>query len=130
MGLATAHLLASRSATLSLADISEQAVQSAAPSLPGTDRHIWTTVDVRSTESVDKWIAKTAQRLGKIDGVVNMAGIIRPACHIVEETDESFSATVSVNTMGVFRCLRAQLKAMGPGGSIVGLSSPSRLPNS
>lgn len=119
MGFATAKLLASRGALISLADINEDAVKAAVKQLPSPDTHIWSQVDVRSTESVNTWIENTVQRLGKLDGGVNMAGVITPARPIVEETDENLAFALSVNTQGVFRCLRAELKAMMDGGSIV-----------
>lgn len=123
MGLATANLLASRGASISLADINENAVVKAAEQLPFQGRHIWTRVDVRDTGSVDAWVKETVDRLGRIDGAVNMAGIITPARPITQQSDEDFAFSMDVNAHGVFRCLRAQLRRMGRGGSIV---SPRR----
>ena len=119
MGFATAKLLASRGAIISMADINEVALKSAILNLPAHEDHIWTCVDVRDTESVDNWIDRTLARLGRLDGAVNMAGVIPPACPIKEETDENFTFALSVHTQGVFRCLRAELNAMREGGSIV-----------
>ena len=121
MGLATAELLAFRGARISLADINEDALRKAAESLPSRNQHIWTKVDVRDPCSVDAWIQRTIDQLGQIDGAVNMAGIITPARPITEQTDKDFAFSMDVNAHGVFRCLRAQLKAMGKGGSIVSL---------
>lgn len=119
MGLATAKLLARRGAILSMADINENALKTETQSLPGSDKHIYTIVDVCSSQSVEVWIQSTVEQLGKLDGAVNMAGVISPARPITEETDETWNFNFDVNARGVFFCLRAQLKAMGPGGSIV-----------
>lgn len=119
MGLATAKLLASRGAIISLADINEKALEHAIESLPNSEKHMTTAIDVRNRISVDGWIQSTVDRLGKLDGAVNMAGIITPAAPIKEETDENWDFTFSVNTRGVFFCLRAELNAMKAGGSIV-----------
>ena len=119
MGLATAKLLASRGAIISLADINEKALGEAIKSLPNSEKHMTTAIDVRSSKSVDSWIQSTVEKLGKLDGAVNMAGIITPAAPITEETDDNWDFTFSVNTRGVFFCLRAELKAMKAGGSIV-----------
>lgn len=119
MGLATAKLLASRGATVSLADINESAVKAATETLTGSDKHMCTVVDVRYSQSVDAWIRSTVEKLGKLDGAVNMAGVISPAKPITEETDETWNFNFDVNARGVFFCLRAQLRAMGAGGSIV-----------
>jgi len=123
MGLATAQLLASRGATISLADLNEKGLAEAVKSLDNSDKHICTTVDVRSSQAVNSWIQSTVEKLGKLDGAVNMAGIITPAVPITEETDETWDFNFAVNARGVFFCLRAQLRAMTAGGSIV---SPSR----
>ncbi|KND90768.1 3-oxoacyl-[acyl-carrier-protein] reductase FabG, partial [Tolypocladium ophioglossoides CBS 100239] len=123
MGLATAHLLASRGAIISLADINEDAVKAAARSLPGSDRHIYEVVDVSNSPSVDAWIETTVQKLGKLDGAVNMAGVICPAAAVTDETDENWDLVFAVNTRGAFNCLRAELKAMTAGGSIVTAAS-------
>jgi NAD(P)-dependent dehydrogenase (short-subunit alcohol dehydrogenase family) len=124
MGLATAELLASRGAIISLADINEETLEKACKTLlPGSSNHIYTVVDVRITESVNAWIEKTVRELGKIDCAVNMAGIIVPATPITEHSDEDWDNVFAVNTRGVFNCLRAQLRAM-TSGSIVRVSPP------
>ncbi|KAF3012655.1 hypothetical protein E8E14_011011 [Neopestalotiopsis sp. 37M] len=129
MGLATAQLLASRGAIISLADINEEALKTATASLPkppgssGTKDHMYTVVDVRQTQSVDDWIAGTVARLGAVDGAVNMAGIIRSAVPVAQSTDEDWDSTFAVNAKGVYACIRAQIRAMKPGGSIVSAAS-------
>lgn len=119
MGLATAKLLASRGAHVSLADINEAAMKTAIRTLDNPDKHIYTVLDVCDSISVNTWIDSTIQRLGKLDGAVNMAGIITKATPLREESDENWDFNFAVNTRGVFFCLRAQLNAMTAGGSIV-----------
>lgn len=119
MGLATAQLLASRGAIISLADLNETGLAEATKSLSNSEKHIQTVVDVRNSQAVNSWIELTVQKLGKLDGAVNMAGIITRATPITEETDENWDFNFAVNARGVFFCLRAQLRAMTSGGSIV-----------
>jgi NAD(P)-dependent dehydrogenase (short-subunit alcohol dehydrogenase family) len=121
MGLATAKLLASRGAIISLADINEVAVRAACEALPCSNKHMYTVVDVRNSQSIDTWIAATLQKYGKLDGAVNMAGIITPAKPVAEETDETWDLNFAVNARGVFCCMRAEIRAMKAGGSIVSL---------
>lgn len=132
MGLATAKLLASRGAIISLADINEAAVKAATDSLPGSDKHIYSVVDVRNSQTVNSWIESTVQKLGKLDGAVNMAGIITPAKPVAEETDETWDFNFAVNARGVFASMRAEIRAMKAGGSIVsfleGPNSGRRVP--
>lgn len=118
MGLATAQLLASRGTIISLADINELALETAVKSLPG-DKHIYHAVDVSKSESVDAWIRKTIGTFGKLDGAVNMAGIIAPPTPLTECSDEVWDRMFAVNTKGVFNCLRAELQVMSSGASIV-----------
>ncbi|KAJ9654506.1 hypothetical protein H2198_006449 [Neophaeococcomyces mojaviensis] len=123
MGLATAQLLASRGAIISLADLNETGLAEATKSLSNSEKHIQTVVDVRNSQAVNSWIELTVQKLGKLDGAVNMAGIITRATPITEETDENWDFNFAVNARGVFFCLRAQLRAMTSGGSIVSAAS-------
>jgi NAD(P)-dependent dehydrogenase (short-subunit alcohol dehydrogenase family) len=118
MGLATAQLLASRGAIISLADINEEALKAVVDSLPG-EKHIYQAVEVSKSESVNAWIQKTIDVLGKLDGAVNMAGIIAEPTPLTEYSDEVWDRMFAVNTRGVFNCLRAELKAMTAGASIV-----------
>lgn len=139
MGLATATLLASRGALLSLADVNEDNLQKAIASLysittssssadgngknnsagGASTRYMSYVVDVRASATIDAWIEATVQKFGRLDGAVNMAGIITPAKPITETTDEAWGFSMDVNAKGVFACLRAELKAMKEGGSII-----------
>ncbi|KAI8284575.1 hypothetical protein K4K60_001830 [Colletotrichum sp. SAR11_57] len=123
MGLATAQLLAERGAKISLADINESSLKEAVASLPDSDSHIYEVVDVRDGEAVDKWIQNTVKKYGKLDGAVNMAGVITHATPVAELTDKDWDFVFAVNAKGVFNCIRSQLKAMSAGASIVSAAS-------
>ncbi|CAG1999615.1 unnamed protein product [Fusarium graminearum] len=122
MGLATAQLLASRGAIISLADINEEVLKSVLDSLP-VNGHIYQVVDVSKSESVNAWIKQIIDKFGKLDGAVNMAGIIAEPTPLTEYTDEVWDRMFAVNTRGVFNCLRAELKTITAGGSIVSAAS-------
>lgn len=130
MGLATAQLLASRGATISLADINQEALTAAMQSFSDSSKHVTSAVDVRNRASVESWIASTKERYGRIDGAVNMAGIICKTSSVAELSDADWDRSFAVNTKGVLNCIRAQLNAMGLGGSIVSSPSPTPLPYS
>ncbi|TQS32369.1 hypothetical protein Golomagni_07311, partial [Golovinomyces magnicellulatus] len=123
MGLATAKLLASKGAFISLADINEEALYRATQDLDESSTHLTTVVDVRDASSVENWISKTVSKYGKLNGAVNMAGIITPATPLVDTSDDAWNRTFDVNVKGVFHCLRAQLKFMSSGDSIVSAAS-------
>lgn len=122
MGLAIAKLLSDRGATVSIADRNEQGLQAAMKELSGSG-HIYQVIDVTKSATVDRWIQRTVQELGQLDGAVNFAGVATLG-RIVDMTDDEWDFPFNVNTKGVFYCLRAQLRVMQEGASIV--SYPGR----
>jgi NAD(P)-dependent dehydrogenase (short-subunit alcohol dehydrogenase family) len=117
-GRALAQLLASRGALVSICDVNEAGVQETLKSLENPDAHMAMSVDVRSSKAVDDWIAKTVEKFGRLDGGANWAGVARYN-PIVETTDEQWEFVMDVNAKGVFNCIRAQLRVMKDGASIV-----------
>lgn len=84
IGLATAHLLASRGATLSLADMNEVALQKVTTELKGkySCEVLPYVLDVRKEEQVQKWIETIVNVYGRLDGAANVAGVIGESCTI------------------------------------------------
>jgi NAD(P)-dependent dehydrogenase (short-subunit alcohol dehydrogenase family) len=83
-------------------------------------------VDVRKVSEVDGWIDATVAKFGKLDGGINMAGVIPKVINIerVEDlNDEDWKFVIDVNLHGVMHCMRAQLRNMNVGGSIVNAAS-------
>lgn len=116
IGRATARILALQGACVSLAD-TNPLVKKTALYLPGD--HTFSTVDVRDQHTINSWISNTVSRFGKLDGAVNMAGILTKTTPLVDTRDEDWDTSFAVNAKGVFNCLRAEIRAMKPGGSIV-----------
>lgn len=128
IGLATAHLLASRGASLSLADVFENGLDAASKAIKTKHNvEILTFVlDVRKPAQVDAWITETVSKLGKLDGAANIAGVIPKTIGvggIAEMTVEEWDFVIGVNLTGVMHCMRAQMKSIADGGSIVNASS-------
>lgn len=73
---------------------------------------VWVAGDVRETEDVNRVVAKTVEQFGKIDVLVNNAGI--PDCHMpaVKLTDDFWDDVVDTDLKGVMRCCRAVLPHM------------------
>lgn len=90
-------------------------------------------VNVASAESVQKGVQEVLDRWGRIDVLVNNAGIVRDAQLVkmkdgaVASTmpDDQFDAVINVNLKGVFLCTRAVTPHMiaGGGGVILNASS-------
>jgi len=128
IGLATAHYLAARGASLSLADIQERQLSEAELSIK-TILHpdaklLVNLVDVQNNSQVEQWIERTVAEFGKLDGAANLAGVfVEPSTGIKGLDDKIWDFVLGVNLTGLMYCLRAQLKVISRGGSIVTASS-------
>ncbi|MBA2303624.1 MAG: 2-dehydro-3-deoxy-D-gluconate 5-dehydrogenase KduD [Acidobacteria bacterium] len=81
--------------------------------------------DMADPAAPDRLVHQTVAALGRLDIVVNNAGIIRRA-PAVDVSDADWDAVVSVNLHGVFRLCRAagrHLLAAGQGGRIINIAS-------
>ncbi len=72
---------------------------------------IYLTVDVSSKDQVEAMIQKAVERFGRLDVIVNNAGIseISP---IIEVPEESYDRQMAVNAKGVFLCATAAARQM------------------
>jgi NAD(P)-dependent dehydrogenase (short-subunit alcohol dehydrogenase family) len=106
MGLATAKLLASRGARVSIADVHQQSdMDKAAATVresASDDNHVlMTTCDVRDVAQVGEWLKATVRKFGRLDHVVNVAGVWRSA-KIEEQSEEMWELVIGVNlTVGI-----------------------------
>lgn len=139
IGRATATLLASHGAYLSLADNNEAGLASIAEQLVRDHagaRVFVRKLDVRSSAACNSWIADTVEHFGNtpLAGAANLAGVFGPSIAQERGTirnlgDDEFDFVMDVNCRGVFNCLRAQLQNMQEGeagrrgGSIVNAAS-------
>lgn len=85
---------------------------------------LFTHLDVTSEASWVEAVAKTVARFGRLDILINNAGIF-PMEKVEETTAESWDAVMNVNAKGVFLGTKAAIPAMrdSGGGSIINLSS-------
>jgi len=127
IGLALSKLLASRGAKLALADIQKEALDKTVSDIKasGADA-IGTVVDVSSNQAVDDWINGTVKHFGKLDGAANLAGVEgrnSVFTNFEDMKNEEWDFIIAVNLTGVMYCLRAELRVMKAGASIVNAAS-------
>jgi 3-oxoacyl-[acyl-carrier protein] reductase len=90
-------------------------------------------VDVTSTASIQEAVEEVDARWGRIDVLVNNAGILRDGqllkykegALLSSMSDDAFDAVVNVNLKGVFLCTRAVAPHMVAGGGGVVLNASS-----
>ena len=75
--------------------------------------------DVRDPESVASLFATVKRRFGKLDVLVNNAGITQPTVTVEETTLELWRDVIDTNLTGMFLCTRAALPMMQAGATIV-----------
>lgn len=127
IGLELAKLCAARGAKLAIADIQEEALQRAVTEIKasGTDI-IGKKVNVASHKEVDDWINAAKSHFGRIDGAANVAGVEGKNgvfTNFVDVQNDEWDFIMSINLTGLMYCLRAELRVMESGASIVNMSS-------
>jgi len=128
IGRGIAAAFAREGAAVAVCDVDAAAATEAAGAihdLSGAET-LAVTVDVRGRDSVMAMAGAVSQRFGRIDVLVNNAGISKVAPFL--ETDESlWDDTIAVNLKGAFLCCQAVLPGMleRGRGAIINISSQS-----
>lgn len=148
MGQAIAESLSDMGATVVLSDLRGGGVEAAAPLIekgdwivdspagsanvealvetarPAPQDDQWILADITDSAAVDRLVAETVSRHGRLDIVVANAGISYQSATI-DHDDETWRKVMSINLDGTFYVMRAagrQMMKQG-GGSIIGISS-------
>lgn len=80
--------------------------------------------DVSDEKSVSAAMNDFLLRAGRLDVLVNSAGIALPIKTLLDTTSKEFDKAFSVNVKGVYNCCKAAIPAMlDGGGSIINISS-------
>ena len=123
IGLAIASRLAADGARVALLDLDEAAVDAAADKVGGGAMAI--AADVTRSSQVDAAVGRVVDRWGRLDVLVNNAGITGRSFPIWELADEDWARVVDVDLTSVFYCCRAGVRAMlaQGAGKIVNIAS-------
>lgn len=126
LGLAIAQGLIDNGASVVLADIGAEQVDAAAQGLGAPERVAARSCDVTSAADTEALVAFALARFGRVDIMVNNAGITRDG-YIGKMTEDSFDAVINVNLKGAWLCTKAVsgLFREQKSGCIVNISSLS-----
>jgi NAD(P)-dependent dehydrogenase (short-subunit alcohol dehydrogenase family) len=110
IGEAIARRLAGAGATVVVADLDIEGGQQVAASLPHNAFAL--AVDITSAESVNKAVDEVLARTGRIDVLVNNAGIGGKAAPLWEQTLEDWNRIIKINMTGIFNFCKGVVSHM------------------
>ena len=129
IGQAVARRFLVEGARVVLADVDDEAADAAAAELKPLGEVVAVACDVGERLDIRNLIAETIDAFGRIDVLVNNAGIVFGASFL-ELEEEDFDRVLRVNLKGSFLVAQAvarqmveQIEAGGPPGAIVNMSS-------
>ncbi len=134
IGRATSLRFAAEGSRVAAFDVDEAKGRTLVAELEKSGRQaLFATVDVADRRSVEAGVAGVLERWGRLDVLVNNAGILRDAQLVKWKddqvvsmlSDEAWDAVLSVNLQGVFHCTRAVVPHMIRGGGGVVLNASS-----
>ena len=79
--------------------------------------------DVSRSEDVQKLVNATAERFGKIDVLVNNAGLLGPRVRIEEYPEDQWRSVLDANLTGPFLISKAVIPHMREGASVINVTS-------
>jgi 3-oxoacyl-[acyl-carrier protein] reductase len=132
IGAATARRFAEEGASVAVLDLDEAEAAATARTLPvdGDEKAIGIGVDVSDAAAVETAVTRVVEELGKVDVLVNNAGITRDNL-LFKMTEDDWDSVMAVHLKGAFLMTRAVQKHMVEAkfGKILNLSSVSALGN-
>jgi NAD(P)-dependent dehydrogenase (short-subunit alcohol dehydrogenase family) len=128
IGLAVAKRFLAEDWRVALLDIEETLLREAVGGLADPVNTLALHCDVSDSAAVQAAIAKISERFGRLDALVNNAGIavFKP---LLDTTDDDWNRVLAVNLTGPFLCTKAAAPLMREhgGGAIVNITSISAL---
>lgn len=125
IGKACALTIATQGADVAVVDINGQTAEQTASEVIALGRQgLALQADVGDVSAIDRMVRQTLDTFGRIDMLVNNAGVTRRA-YIMDLTEEDWDRIHRVNAKGVFFCLQRVAREMIPRreGRIVNIAS-------
>jgi NAD(P)-dependent dehydrogenase (short-subunit alcohol dehydrogenase family) len=121
IGAAAARVFAAAGAQVVLLARSAGAIKALATEVGG----LALPCDVGDWDSVQAAVAQVETQFGRLDVLINNAGVIEPIARLAEADPEAWGAAIDINLKGVFHGCRAVLPMMKRqgAGTIINLSS-------
>jgi NAD(P)-dependent dehydrogenase (short-subunit alcohol dehydrogenase family) len=109
MGRATAVRFAKEGAQVVVAEINREAAEETLAALGGSGLAVAT--DIANVSAIDELIARTVEAFGRIDVLVNNAGVTK-TLGFFEVTEADWDWMYSVNARGLFFCMQRAAREM------------------
>ena len=126
IGRASAIAFAREGARLAIADVDDaQAQQTERLATAEGAQVLRLRVDVADTAQVERMVARTVERFGRLDCAFNNAGIAGMIAPVADSTEENWDRVIGINLKGVWACMKFELRQMlaQGGGAIVNTAS-------
>jgi 3-oxoacyl-[acyl-carrier protein] reductase len=117
--------LAKCGADIAVSDINEDSLSSAVKEIEALGRKaIAVKMDVSSLKDCEEMVKKTIDAFGKVDILINNAGITRDTV-LLRMKEEQWDQVIQVNLKGTFNCTKAVIRSMfkQKSGKIINISS-------
>jgi 3-oxoacyl-[acyl-carrier protein] reductase len=112
IGHATAVKFAQEGAKVAVCDINEQSAKDVAREITDSGGEALAfRIDVTDKESIARMVEGVMAKWGRIDTLVNNAGIVQDA-QLKKMTDDQFDNVIDVNLKGVYNCTKAVVDIM------------------
>ncbi|MDK2879063.1 MAG: sorbitol-6-phosphate 2-dehydrogenase [Thermoanaerobacteraceae bacterium] len=140
IGKAVAQKMAEQGMNVVISDVNLAGQEVLKELCGGPQKHLFIMTDVTKAESVENMVQKTIEKYGKLDVLVNNAGVNLPRLLVdpkdpkgkFELKEKEFDLMVAINQKGAFLCAQAAAREMVKrnSGVIINMSSESGLEGS
>ncbi|MDO8726579.1 MAG: 3-oxoacyl-ACP reductase FabG [Candidatus Methanoperedens sp.] len=124
IGKETALLFAKEGAKVVVADVNEKAGEETVEQIRKNGEGFFIKLDVTNREQSKQMAKTTLEKYGKIDVLINNAGIVQDA-FVSKMTEQQWDRVIDVNLKGVFNCIQSVVEIMMNQGSGVIINTSS-----